>query len=309
LTPSPANAQLSFDLLGTRALGMAGAFVAVSDDATASFWNPSGLLGGPLAGVTIGGDRFQFRDLDDRPVAGAGRTSAQWGAFGAWPVGITYARVLAAGIRPDSNGALTAQSLRTTQIGFTVLQSVSERAVLGATIKYIRGTAAITGIGGTSARDVIKAALDASGDSEGAIDIDIGVSAGTERIRAGGTFKNLLRPGFATVGGIPIHLERRVRVGVAAFPRDGVTLAIDVDLDTADPLVGLRRTIAIGGETRLGARMALRGGIRWERSNDTRPIGALGASVRFRGLWLDGYVTGSQSDGTRGLGIALRAGG
>jgi hypothetical protein len=36
------------------------------------------------------------------------------------------------------------------------------------------------------------------------------------------------------------------------FP-DGLTLAIDVDLDTADPLVGLRRTIALGGETRLGS--------------------------------------------------------
>ena len=36
-----------------------------------------------------------------------------------------------------------------------------------------------------------------------------------------------------------------------------MTLAIDVDLDTADPLVGHRQVIALGGETRLGARAAL----------------------------------------------------
>ena len=101
-----------------------------------------------------------------------------------------------------------------------------------------------------------------------------------------------------------ISLERRVRLGLAAFPRDGLTLAIDVDLDTADPLVGLRRSIAIGGETRLGARLALRGGIRWEQSERTRPIGALGGSIRLRqGLWLDGYVTGSHAGGNRGLGM------
>src|SRR5215470_18250942 len=32
-----------FDDVGARAQGMAGAFVAVSDDATATWWNPAGL--------------------------------------------------------------------------------------------------------------------------------------------------------------------------------------------------------------------------------------------------------------------------
>ena len=41
-TQSPAFSQ-SFDLVGTRALGMGGAFVAVADDASAAWWNPAGL--------------------------------------------------------------------------------------------------------------------------------------------------------------------------------------------------------------------------------------------------------------------------
>ena len=37
----PAGAQ-TFEAVGTRAAGMAGAFVAVADDASAAYWNPAG---------------------------------------------------------------------------------------------------------------------------------------------------------------------------------------------------------------------------------------------------------------------------
>src|SRR5690606_23301601 len=47
---APASAQLVFESAGERALGMAGAFVAVADDATAVHWNPAGLAAGPFAG-------------------------------------------------------------------------------------------------------------------------------------------------------------------------------------------------------------------------------------------------------------------
>src|SRR5262245_46424075 len=42
---SPAAAQM-WELVGTRAQGMGGAFVAVADDATATWWNPAGLATG-----------------------------------------------------------------------------------------------------------------------------------------------------------------------------------------------------------------------------------------------------------------------
>src|SRR5262245_22284447 len=47
LCPSAAHAQLYEDV-GTRAQGLGGAFVAVADDATATWWNPAGLAKGPL---------------------------------------------------------------------------------------------------------------------------------------------------------------------------------------------------------------------------------------------------------------------
>ena len=42
----PARAQI-YETVGTRAQGMGGAFVAVADDATATWWNPAGLATGP----------------------------------------------------------------------------------------------------------------------------------------------------------------------------------------------------------------------------------------------------------------------
>ena len=44
-TALPANAQI-YEIVGTRAQGMGGAFVAVADDATATWWNPAGLATG-----------------------------------------------------------------------------------------------------------------------------------------------------------------------------------------------------------------------------------------------------------------------
>src|SRR5229473_5118040 len=41
----PAQAQI-YEAVGTRAQAMGGAFVAVADDATATWWNPAGLASG-----------------------------------------------------------------------------------------------------------------------------------------------------------------------------------------------------------------------------------------------------------------------
>ena len=307
--PSPASAQLAFDIIGTRALGMAGAFVAVADDANAVFWNPAGLVKGPMAGLTIAGDTFHFRDQNGPPIPGAGRLSTQTGAFGAWPVGLSFARVESAAIVPGPDGSTSTATLTTIQAGFTVLHSLGDFVVIGATVKYVRGSAAIALSNGLTAGEALDAAEDAPAESQGTFDLDLGVLAGSERIRAGFAFKNLHRPGFTTFGGKTIFVERRARFGLAAFPRDGLTLAIDVDLDTADPLVGLRRTIALGGETRLGVRVTLRAGIRWERGEAGRPIGAFGGSVSLRrSLWLDGFVTRGRTGEHQGFGLALRAG-
>src|ERR1044072_9322754 len=68
----PARAQL-FESVGIRAQGMAGAFVAVADDATASWWNPAGLgTGAYFSTVIESGSTKQPRndhDVSGLPVA------------------------------------------------------------------------------------------------------------------------------------------------------------------------------------------------------------------------------------------------
>ena len=50
--PPPARAQI-YETVGTRAQGMGGAFVAVADDATATWWNPAGLATGAYFSTVI----------------------------------------------------------------------------------------------------------------------------------------------------------------------------------------------------------------------------------------------------------------
>ena len=50
---SPAPAQV-VEAVGGRALGMAGAFVALADDSTATWWNPAGLTDGPILDLGLG---------------------------------------------------------------------------------------------------------------------------------------------------------------------------------------------------------------------------------------------------------------
>src|SRR4051812_24538873 len=47
VTARPVAAQ-TFEVIGTRAAGMGGAFVAVADDASATYWNPAGLALGHM---------------------------------------------------------------------------------------------------------------------------------------------------------------------------------------------------------------------------------------------------------------------
>src|SRR6478609_2840854 len=63
LCSTPLLAQ-TYEDVGTRAKGMAGAFVAVADDASATWWNPAGLASGAYASGTIEyGQVTEPRDL------------------------------------------------------------------------------------------------------------------------------------------------------------------------------------------------------------------------------------------------------
>lgn len=303
-----AAAQGPFEAAGERALGMAGAFVAVADDATAVHWNPAGLVAGGPVGLTTGWSQFQFGKDADIPEGGAVWRRTSLTSLGTWPIGLSYGHSQAVTIG-EASGSLFARRLRTSQVGVTVLQTVVDGLVIGSTVRYVRGSAQTTMVTAPRLADAFRDAREGDATGRGTLDLDVGILATSERLRVGLTIKNLRAPSFGSVADPATTLQRQARLGVAYLPSDGLTLAMDIALDTVDLTGGLRRTFALGGEGRLTDRWAIRSGLRWSLSGTPHPVLALGSSLRLRsGLWLDGHYALGRANEARELGLALRAG-
>jgi hypothetical protein len=312
--PSAAIAQPTFESAGERALGMGGAFVAVADDATSAHWNPAGLATGAPAGMTIGWLR-SGRSRDDAPaVAGARRLRGSYTSLGTWPLGVSYSTSSLSAIEQTDSGAFGATTLRTSQFGVTILQSVAQGLIVGSTLRYLRGEVVSglpeEGMPGDSSVDATLSLTDElEGKRQNSFDLDLGVMADMRHVRVGVTVKNLRSPSFGDVAVRRITLPRQTRLGVAILPTDGVTLAVDLDLETVDLLDDPARMAAIGGEVRLAPRLLARAGVRWSVEGARRLVAAGGASVAIRrGLWLDGHYTQDRNGDDREFGVALRAG-
>jgi hypothetical protein len=258
------------EVLGVRAQGMAGAFVAVADDATAIYWNPAGLATGNLFGMSA------ERSHVSLPPAGGGAT-LRTGAIliGVPPLGLGYYRLGATHVVPVN-----------------VLQSIGDHLNVGAVVKGVWSD----GIdGGTHAR----------------LDVDLGLMVRTEAWRVGLALRNLTEPSFGpeviAFGGHRYRFERHARLGVAVFPREGLTLAVDADLVPLDALDGRRRAIAVGAEQKVAPRLVLRGGVRAQTIDGARPSASAGGSVEVRpSIWADVQATGGGDRADRGWTVGLR---
>src|SRR5690242_11957337 len=88
----------SNERLGTRAQGMAGAFVGVADDASAVYWNPAGLARGAYFSLVIDGN-----NADSAPAtqSNAIRTSGWLVALTTPALGISYYRLNTSAATPS----------------------------------------------------------------------------------------------------------------------------------------------------------------------------------------------------------------
>jgi hypothetical protein len=274
-----ASAQTT-DVIGVRAQGMAGAFTAVADDATATWWNPAGLAGGALFSSTIEYSRPD-RSSDESVKAIAAAYPA---------LGVSYYRLPVSQIRVaistapapvsrEDQGALSSY-------GATIGQSLGEHLVVGSTIKLLHA-------------------------EETNFDVDIGVMASFGPARIGATLRNVSEPTFES-GALAFTLERHARVGFALTSgRRGVigraTLGVDADLSREQTIRGEERFIAVGGEAWAGQQsLAIRGGVRKNTlgAGETLWSGGVSAAIRAR-TFVDAYA--STGDAVRhGWGLALR---
>ena len=302
-------AAQAVEWVGTRALGMAGAFVAVADDTTAIYWNPAGLAAGPIFGVAIdvatmgepGGRGTPERDegLDGRGAFAGASTL---------PIGVAYYRLRSSGAAPlEDGGTGRLSTLETRHLAVALVQSLGAAVTVGAALKWVHGEAATGTSSGPPADWLDEArALDRQGSDT--FDLDVGVTATAGRAKFGLTGRNLRQPSFAARGGGRLELARQVRAGVAWRAGPQVLLAADADLTSTDTPLGEKRHVAAGVEWQvLPAALVLRGGARASTVDDAAPAGSAGLSAAVSdGLWLDAQITLGAARGSASWGVAGR---
>ena len=292
----PAEAQAP---VGTRAAGMAGAFVGVADDASAVYWNPAGLATGGIVSFVVTFSEERTSSDDGQPTADE-RHTGRMVALSLPPIGLAYYQIGAYGTKvstpavtgPSSREEVrrSVQALTTSTVGVSLLQSLTEHIVVGATPKIVRGR----------------------GDT--AFDVDAGVMVAVDRIRVGLVARNLTTPTFTLADEAgAIELSREVRAGVAwgsQWPGNSrVTLSMDADMTTRPTPSGDRRDVAAGVETWLAdRRLALRGGARRSTTGVSRAAITGGVSYAVRSsIFVEGHVVVGQRD-ERGWSAGIRAG-
>ena len=323
--PLVARAQAN-DTVGARAQGMAGAFTAVADDSSATWWNPAGLASGAyFNGIIEGGTHHQ--PGSDRTAAGAPapawRASTRAVSLAFPALGLSYYRLRVSEIRPENSTGTAAadrqdegsadtrlRSLTLDQFGASVGQSLGQHLVVGSTLKLVRGRF------GASVRPPGAGSLDEADeleiDGETHADLDIGAMANLGHIRVGLMVRNVREPEFRS-GADVVKLQRHARAGFAlSSGTRGVLgsaiVAVDADLMKTTTVFGDQRRVAVGGEVWTSRRMlGVRGGLSANTIGSRRvsPSGGASAAVR-QGMYIDAEVTGGSDEGRHGWGVALR---
>ncbi len=316
LVSSRADAQI-VEAVGERALGMGGAFVAVANDSSATWWNPGALAAGPFIDVSI------VRTMDEqRDALPARRERVSGFALTTPPFGFSFYRLRLAGVpaasavsgqagRLEGQPTLPLRAWSASQVGATLVQTIAPGTHVGATVKYIRGTFR----SGSDAADLGPSTLlDRAGDlgggsTEGQFDVDLGALATAGPVRLGALVRNVRGARFAD-GAFELPRQARVGVAIAAEQSGGIplTLSLDADVRAYRTEAGERRVIALGAEQWLaGKRLALRGGARFNREGERGRALTGGGSVSLRtGTFLDAHIVRGGSPDERGWGVAAR---
>ena len=298
------------ELVGARALGMGGAFVAVADDATATYWNPAGLALGGLFSTVVERAELEAgaREALEMPQQ---QGSSTFIGMTSLPLGFSYYRLSQTTARADgpaSSGRSELQSLVTHQAGVTILQSIVPSLAIGTTLKLVRGRAAHDIVTDTGT-DPIETAGDLPSHSSTAFDLDVGALASAGLLRVGIVVRNVREPTFEAPDETGLSLSRQARIGVALVARRAWAVAVDADLTRADTALGERRNVAAGIERwLLGSRVGFRGGVRINTvGGDAQPVGSLGATLHLTPTFaVDAHWANSESPADRSWGIAGR---
>jgi hypothetical protein len=277
--PSLATAQI-FESIGIRAQGMGGAFVALADDASLSWWNPAGLAGSALFSTILETTHADSSAMDTHAIA-----------LSVPSLAVSYYHLPLSGIRPVASTVPPPADRKDpgglNLFGITVGQSIGGHLVLASTFKVLNGN------------------------DNTHPDLDIGAIGRFGHVRLGIAVKNVTKPSFGTTSD-PIDLERQVRIGGAWTSQPGrpstKSLTVDADLTTAGTIAGDERHLAAGAEVWTASRrIGARGGFSFNTIGASRTSGSVGLSLAIRrGTFLDGQLTDGSDDARRGWAFGIR---
>jgi len=268
--------------VGVRAQGMGGAFVAVADDASATWWNPAGLGSHAVIGMTI-----EYDKVDDAPT----NPLSQGVAFGYPALGLSYYRLPVNQFRLLTPTGLTVSGRQDqgvlNQYGISLGQSIGQHFVIATTVKIMR-------------------AADSSAEFDAAAMFSYGI------LRVGATVRNLRQASLTTDGGNVLQLERQTRAGAAVTGHtkgqiETATASFDIDLRKTHTFWGEERRVAGGAEiwTR-GRTFGFRGGFSANTVDDTTTRSAGVSLALHRGVYLEGQLTGGSDVSRKGWSSGLR---
>jgi hypothetical protein len=316
--PLPAAAQI-YESVGTRAQGMGGAFVAVADDATATWWNPAGLASGSLFSMVL--EHGRVDQPPGRAPGGPGWRSRTYGFSAMFPaLALSYYRLRVSEIATFSStedsvldrqdqeaGRLPVRSRAISQYGATVGQSIGQHLVVASTFKLVRGgqAASVT----TVVDDPFEQADGLDVRRETRVDLDIGAMASLGSVRLGISVKNMREPEFGD-GVDRLRLRRQARAGGAfTIEKQGgvFTASFDSDLTRTRTAVGDMRHVAAGVEAWvLQRRLGLRGGVSANTAGIAGRSVSGGLSIGLtRSLFLNGSATAGSDQSRRGWSLGL----
>jgi long-chain fatty acid transport protein len=134
LVAVPAHAQI-VETVGSRALGMGGAFGAVASDSSATWWNPAGLAAGPFVDVAWGKGVIETNPglpaVRYRPSWVALGTAARGGVYRFRITDIQRLPIDASSTADKTVGLECRRSLSVTQVSATVLRTVAQGIHVG----------------------------------------------------------------------------------------------------------------------------------------------------------------------------------
>ncbi len=312
-------AAQTFEVVGTRAAGMGGAFVAVADDASATYWNPAGLaLGHPFSSVL---DRKTDKVEAGTPQDISGRGTGSLLAMGIPVLGFSYYQLRTSSVTPlllsagqagsdrqSPSGFVRLDRLVTHHTGVTLVQSLFQGVAIGTTLKLVHGAATSTVALEGNRDTLLDQADDLSSNGENKFDADLGVIAGGGRLKMGLTVRNLTEPSFVINNGSDsLRLKRQFRGGVAVSVAEGWAVASDFDFTKNGSSEAPVRSLAAGVEGHVIRKAFVRSGFRFSTTGKARPSIAGGGSYNVWSiLFIDGQATWGGENADRGWGVAAR---